>query len=189
MTNLNYENQRLVDIVNEDDEIIDAKTRTEAHRTGLLHREIHVWMRDKGRNIIFQRRGLDRQSAGLLDATVGGHVNKGEDYLSAAIRETKEETGISINASDLVLLKKLRGSEIAKNPFGSKNNFIRAVYFYKQPVHSEDIKKEAGIPGGGFQKFAIDFFLNPKEEHISSLLPFVFKEELPLVLEHKKNDI
>src|SRR5258708_3806596 len=116
MTNINFENSRLLDVVSQNDKVIDLKTRTDVHRLGLRHREIHVWLFDGKHNMYFQKRGLHRPSAGLLDATIGGHVNKGEEYLNAAIRETKEETGISILASDLILLKKFKGiSNLSKD--------------------------------------------------------------------------
>src|SRR4029078_10371505 len=98
MTDIDYENNRLLDIVNENDEIIDAKARKDVHRLGLLHREVHVWIFDEDKNIFFQKRGLHRTSPGLLDASVGGHVNVGEDYIEAAVRETLEEAGVSISA-------------------------------------------------------------------------------------------
>ena len=63
MVNLNYENERFLNVVDENDEVIDSKSRIDIHRLGLLHREIHVWMFDENKNIFFQTRGLDRPSA------------------------------------------------------------------------------------------------------------------------------
>lgn len=185
MTNLDYENKRLLEVVTEDDEVVGAQTRTEVHRLGLLHREVHVWMFDKDFNIIFQKRGLHARSAGLLDATAGGHVNQGEDYLEAAVREMEEETGISIATSDLILLGKLRGLEDKEKNLGLKiNNFIRSVYIYKSPVNFQKIIKESGIPGGGFQKISKELLL--KHDNIEVFMPFVFREEIPLVLKYIK---
>ena len=133
MTNVVYENKRMLEVVNESDEVIDSKPRSEIHRLGLLHREIHVWMFDENHNIIFQKRGLHSQSAGLLDATVGGHANAGEDYIDTAVREVKEETGMTISPSDLALLTKFRekSSLVKEDYLGTVNNFIRVVYIYK----------------------------------------------------------
>ena len=94
MTNLNYENKRILDVIDKNDKIVDSKSRIDIHRLGLLHREIQVWIFDKNKNIFFQKMGLHKKSAGLLDATIAGHPNKGEEYLDAAVRETKEEIGI-----------------------------------------------------------------------------------------------
>jgi isopentenyldiphosphate isomerase len=185
MTNINFENQRLLDVIDEDDKVIGSISRAEAHRRGLLHREIHVWMFDKDLNIIFQKRGLHKASAGLLDATVGGHVDHGEDYLESAIREAKEETNIKINPSDLLLLKKIRGKDLSQG-LGVTNNFLRAIYVYKNPVDYTKIKKEKGIPAGGFQKLAPEFLSSLRNDDTNTFIPFVFKEELPYIVNYIK---
>jgi isopentenyldiphosphate isomerase len=188
MTNLEHENNKSLDVVNENDEIIDSKSRTDVHNLGLLHREIHVWMFDQDKNVLFQKIGLHRPSAGLLDATVGGHVNMGESYLDAAVRETEEETGLSILPSDLVLLKKFRQtSDPSKENFlGTINNFIRAIYIYKNPVDDKFIRKETGIPGVGFQKLSYDFLQNPGKDYIKMFDRFILNDEIPDVLKYIK---
>ena len=185
MTDLNYENSRFLDIVNENDEVIDSGSRTDIHRLGLPHREVHVWMFDKNKNIFFQKRGLHTKSAGLLDATIGGHVNKGEDYLAAAIRETKEETNILVSSSDLAFLKKVKALELPKENFeDNTNNFMRSVYIYKKPIDEKMLKKEEGIPGGGFKTFSYQFLLNLAPEYRKTFINFVLTQELPYVLEY-----
>jgi len=189
MTHLNYENSRSLDVVNKDDIVIGTKSRSDVHQLGLLHREIHVWMFDKNRSIFFQKRGLHRPSAGLLDATVGGHVNKGEDYIDAAVRETREETNISVSPSDLIFLEKVIDIEnVSKKKLGETfNNFIRTIYIYKHPIKDEQIKKEDGIPGVGFRKFSTDFFLNPEKKYSKMFKKFVLTKEVPVVLKYIEN--
>ncbi len=185
MVNLNYENERFLNVVDENDEVIDSKSRIDIHRLGLLHREIHVWMFDENKNIFFQTRGLDRPSAGLLDATVGGHVNKDEDYLEAAVRETKEETDISISPSDLIFIKKFKVSHLSKDEFGGTiNNFIRSIYIYKKTITEKNLRKEAGIPGGGFKKFSYEFLSTPPKGCHQMFHKFIFKQELPYILKY-----
>lgn len=186
MSILKYENQRLLEVVDENDKVVDLVSRAEVHLAGQLHREVHVWMIDQNNNIIFQIRGLNRDNAGLLDATVGGHVERGESYLDAAIRETKEETGFIVSPSDLVFLKKIRGSEISQDPWGLKNNFLREIYLYKPAIDYKKIKKEEGIPGGGFQKILAEFLIAPHNEFVEAIIPFVFKEELPILFKYIK---
>ncbi len=184
MTDLNYENKRLLDIVNENDEIIGSKPRIEVHELGLLHREVHVFMFDENKNVFFQKKGLHKPSAGLLDATVAGHVNNGEKYLEAAVRETKEETGITVSPSDLVLFNKLKVSNLKKDGFGRPiNNFIRTLYIFKKPIKEEMLKKEEGIKGGGFKKYSYEFLLKmtPRDRIVfHNSIP----KELPDVLKY-----
>ncbi len=186
MANFNFENTRFLDVVNEKDEVIDSKPRSDVHRFGLLHREIHVWMFDENKNIFFQKRGLHRPSAGLLDATVGGHVDGGEDYLAAAVRETKEEAGITILASDLVLLKKFKknSTPIEDDLPGKINNFFRNIYIYKYPIKEEEMKKEVGLLGVGFKKLSPDILLHPSKEDTNKFDRFILTDELPEVLQY-----
>lgn len=186
MSILDYENQRLLDVVDENDKVVDSVTRGNAHYTGQLHREVHVWMFDNSGNVIFQIRGLNREDAGLLDATVGEHVEKGENYIEAAIRGAKEETGLDISRSDLIFIKKIKRSIISKDPWGTKDNFFREIYLYKPAVDYKKIKKEPGMPGGGFRKISVEFLLNPDKDLIDAIKPFELKEELPLVFKHLK---
>lgn len=184
MTNIEQENQRFLDIVNEQDEVVGSKSRSDIHRLGLLHREIHVWLFDNDKNIVFQKRGLHRQSAGLLDASVGGHTNEGEEYKDAAVREVLEETSVTISSEDLVLLAKIRGKSGMAD---SVNNFLRAIFIYKKPVSYTDIKKEDGIPGVGFQKLSIESLLGFNEEQQKMFDQFIFTDEIPEVIKYMNN--
>ncbi len=185
MTDINFENNRILDVIDDNDEIVDSKSRIEIHELGLLHREIHVWMFDKDRNIFFQKRGLHATSAGLLDATVGGHVNQGEKYIDAAMREIEEESGIQAQMSDLVLINKLKLLEDSQSNLGGKiNNSIRSIYLYKKAIDENMLTKEEGIPGGGFQKLSYDFLLNLPKEHSQMIKSFVLTNEIPDVLNY-----
>ena len=129
--------------------------------------------------------GLHKRSAGFLDATVGGHVGKGESYLDAAIRETKEETGILVAPSDLVFIKKNKILDNSQNDLGGTiNNFIHSMYIYKKPIEDKKLKKERGIPGGGFQKLSYDFLLHLKKEHQQMIKDSVLTKEIPDVLKY-----
>jgi isopentenyldiphosphate isomerase len=185
MTNLDYENKRLLDVVDDNDNIVDSQPRTDVHRLGLLHREIHVWLFDKDKNVFFQKRGLHSASAGLLDATIGGHVNQGEEYIEAAVRETEEEIGKVISPKDLVLLKKFKKSHPTQDYlWGRLNNFFRSVYIYKYPVSEKDLKKEEGIPGGGFQKLSPELLRLPDTEYKKMFTHYILEEEISSVLKY-----
>lgn len=82
-----------------------SKPRAEVHRDGDWHRSLHVWVAGedaaRGRFLLFQRRGLGKDTwPGKLDATVGGHFRAGEG-LAEALREVEEEIGVAVTAADL----------------------------------------------------------------------------------------
>src|ERR1044071_4887407 len=86
----------IFDVVNERDEVIDRKPRSEVHRLGLKHRAVHVLVFNSRGEIFLQKRSMkkDRQP-GLWDSSASGHVDSGEDYDACASRELKEEIGLT----------------------------------------------------------------------------------------------
>ncbi|MFA5999694.1 MAG: NUDIX domain-containing protein [Candidatus Paceibacterota bacterium] len=180
MTNFNSPGEELIDVINESDIVIESKPKDEIHHAGLLHREVHVWLFDENKNIYFAKTSANKFSAGLLDAPIGGHVSKGENYLEAAIRETKEESGLVVSPSDLILLSKFTGTSQNEKRI---NNFMRSVYVYTHPVKDNllNVDKEEN---DGFEKFSIDFLLNVKNEEMAKFHKFILTDEVPLVIKH-----
>jgi isopentenyldiphosphate isomerase len=98
--------EEIFDVVNERDEVIDAKPRGEVHRLGLLHRAVHVLMFNSRGEIFLQKRSIkkDRQP-GVWDSSSSGHVDSGEDYDACAMRELREEIGLSVQKTPERLFK------------------------------------------------------------------------------------
>ena len=94
------------DIVDERDRVIGQRSRAETHRLGLLHRAVHVLVFDDAARVLLQKRSLSKDSnPGLWDTSVGGHLDSGEDYDGAALRETAEELGIALRQPPPLLFK------------------------------------------------------------------------------------
>jgi 16S rRNA (adenine1518-N6/adenine1519-N6)-dimethyltransferase len=96
----------IFDVVDERDEVIGQETRGEVHRLGLPHRAVHVLVFNARGQVFLQKRSLkkDRQP-GLWDSSASGHVDTGEDYDACAMRELREEIGLSLNAAPRRLFK------------------------------------------------------------------------------------
>lgn len=136
--------QELLDVVDENDKIIGQETRASIHKKGLLHREVHVWIyNDKG-EVLFQRRGPDKDTyPNLLDVSVGGHISPNENSLQAAVREIKEEVGLVISPGDLHFLNKIRKQ--SHDPVtGSTNSVLDAIFCYRLNLRKDSIKIESG---------------------------------------------
>ncbi|QQS19469.1 NUDIX domain-containing protein [Candidatus Saccharibacteria bacterium] len=76
-----------------------------AFSSGIPHAAAHIWIWKKENDelyLLFQKAApkVDYK-VGLLDISAAGHIDLNEDEVAAAIRETKEELGISINTDDL----------------------------------------------------------------------------------------
>ncbi len=178
--------QELLDLVNENDEVVGTELRGKIHDLGLRHREVHVWFFDEDKNVYFQKSGLSRPSAGLLDATAGGHVESGEDYLETAVREAKEELGIDIAQNDLVLINKFSGFSEYKTTT-KKNNFIRNIYIHSKPISDFDIKIQGDFDSLGIHKLSFKELDKLDEEGKKKLHKFVPVFELPFVLNYLRS--
>ena len=77
---------------------------------GCYHLVVHVWIRNSRGVYLISQRAADRPTYPLKWECVGGSVIKGEDSLHGALREVKEEVGISLPAeSGRVVYTKTRG--------------------------------------------------------------------------------
>lgn len=77
---------------------------------GCYHLVVHVWIRNSRGEYLISQRAADRPTYPLKWECVGRSVIKGEDSLHGALREVKEEVGISLPAeSGRVVYTKTRG--------------------------------------------------------------------------------
>ena len=85
----------IFDVVDDDDNVTGTSTRDEVHAKGLLHRAVHVLVFNKRGDVLLQRRSMLKDAhPGVWDSSVSGHLDTGESYEVAAIRELEEEMGI-----------------------------------------------------------------------------------------------
>lgn len=86
----------LFDVVNEQDQVLRQASRREVHEHDLMHRAVHIFVFNKKRDCLLQKRSLlkDRHP-GVWDSSAAGHLDAGEDYDTAAARELQEELGIT----------------------------------------------------------------------------------------------
>src|SRR5215468_9442262 len=98
--------EEIFDVVNERDEVIDQRPRSEVHRLGLMHRATHVLVFNRRGEVFLQKRSMtkDRQP-GLWDSSASGHLDRGEDYPACAVRELREEIGLHLSAPPRPLFK------------------------------------------------------------------------------------
>lgn len=85
----------ILDIVNLDDEVVGQAERKEVYEKKHTHRIVHVLVfNDKGELAIQKRSETVSFCPGHWSTAVGGHVQTGETYEEAAMREFMEELGI-----------------------------------------------------------------------------------------------
>lgn len=96
----------LLDVVDENG-IPTGETveRSIAHAKGIRHRTSHVWLlrrRSEGVEVLLQKRSDNKDSfPGCYDTSSAGHIPAGVDFEDSALRELREELGLTADSSEL----------------------------------------------------------------------------------------
>ncbi len=92
----------IFDVVDANDNVIGRASRAQVHAEGWRHRAVHILMEDRGGRTYLQRRSETKDShPGCWDSSCSGHLDTGEGYLEAAVREIGEELGLDLKEADL----------------------------------------------------------------------------------------
>ena len=95
------ERKEIWDLYNEKRELTGRdQVRGKEIPQGYYHLVVHVWIRNRCGKYLISQRSADRPTHPLKWECVGGSVLKGEDSLTGALRETKEEVGLSLEPKD-----------------------------------------------------------------------------------------
>jgi len=167
----------MLEVVDENDNVVGLETRAKVHQDGLLHRGIYIWFLTPQGEIIFQHRAKDKDTyPDKLGATVGGHVEPKMSYEETAIKECKEETGIDIDLSKLLFLRKMRKKsfdEVTK----LTNNIIRSQYAYLYNGPISELQVEEG-KAEGFEAWKIDDLPNLSEVDKSKFIGLILADDM-----------
>ncbi len=124
----------MMDVVDDNDVVVGKASQKEVYEKFLTHRITHVLVFNRKGEMALQLRSKAKSfMPGFWSTTAGGHVQQGETYEQAALREMKEEIGIEPNLSflskDLYLdwtrenkLKKFLGTFKATSEVSFKTN-------------------------------------------------------------------
>ncbi len=143
----------IFDVVNLRDEVMYQERRSVVHEKGLFHRAVHIFARSKNGMWILQKRSASKDIDPLLwTSSCSGHVDAGEDYLNAAVRECEEELGVSLLTNRFLELLQISpchetGNEFVrvfalKDLISPKNNpeEIEALETYSLPEIEKEIE-------------------------------------------------
>ena len=96
----------IFDVVNHNDQVIGRLPREVVHRRKLLHRSVYGIAVNSSKDVYLQFRSPFKDSnPNKWDFSVSGHVEAGETYGHAIIRETQEELGLELSIVPTRLFK------------------------------------------------------------------------------------
>ncbi len=98
--------EELLFTVDENNNPIAPVIRKTTHENGLWHRTSGIWVINRNRKILCQKRSLKKDvKPGFWEAFFGGHLEKGETYVENAVSELNQELGFSVKETDFYSYK------------------------------------------------------------------------------------
>jgi len=178
----------ILDIVNKNDEVIGTASRSEVHKKGLLHRQVHIMVYNDNKDILCHMRHKDKDNyPGLMDFSAGGHVSMGMGYLETALKELGEEYGIKVKSTDLLKINKYHRNHEDKVT-NSKFNLFDIVYLYKYngEIESLNFQEEEVefLEWWSYEKLYNFEFLTSEEKE--KFVPLLFSDKIRDVLKKVK---
>lgn len=154
----------ILPIIDEEGNVIGSEERDEAHRKGLLHPGSRVIVKLSDGKIVFQRRSLTKETnPGRLSIAAAGHIKFGQTPEEGAVAELLEETGITADQKELVLLGTKWVNSGAVN--GVPHRVLGYYYSYQYQGSLQDFKVE-DKEGDGFVTYSLEQLeaLTPEEQ-------------------------
>ncbi len=164
--------EEVYDLADFRDKVIRSGTKKDARRLSLFTRSVHILLENSQGKILICRRPKNKKTyPDKITSSAGGHVERGESYKVAAIRELKEELGISTPIRDIGRFDMVSRTERAiHHLFAGKakkiipdNREIVSFRFAKPKTVARDIKNNPQKYAIPFQK-ALDVYLKDKED-------------------------
>ena len=108
-----------------------------AHKEGLLHKAVHVWIINSNNEILIQLRCADKSIyPNTWDCSFAGHIGEGETSIDAVIREGKEEVGIDVDLDKLEYILTHKESVVYEEFISNEFN---DVYILRQDIDIKDL--------------------------------------------------
>lgn len=133
------------------------KPREEVHRDGDWHKSVHVWIVNDNAEVLLQKRSPNKDShPNMWDISSVGHLVAGDDSLSGALREIKEELGVEVLPEQLSLIGTRKKASKPKKTF--INNEFSDVYLLRWSlpltqlhIQEEEVSAVKYVPLGEFR--------------------------------------
>ena len=108
-----------LDLVDESDKIIGKERRSFVYRHCLSNfRVVNLFILNSKGELWIPRRSAEKRIIPLcLDVSMGGHVESGEDYEVALVREANEELNLDVNIKDIQCIARLTPSSHGVSAF------------------------------------------------------------------------
>jgi isopentenyldiphosphate isomerase len=115
-------------------------TRDEAHRKGLWHRTVHIWIINSRNELLIQKRSPVKEThPGKWDVSCAGHLSAGDDSIGGALRELHEELGLQIEKSEFRFLFTIRQTAV-NSVLNIIDNEFSDVYLIRKDLAAKELQ-------------------------------------------------
>ena len=131
----------MIDEYNYRGEKVGVVDKDIAHKDGLWHKSVHIWILNDNNEILLQYRCAEKKLyPDTWDCSFAGHICAGETSIEAVLRDGKEELGIDVDLENLNYI--LTNRESIKYEDINSNEFVD-IYILKQNVELDKIAFQA----------------------------------------------
>lgn len=161
-----------LDLVNEHDEVVGRKLRSEIYNEGLSNfRVVNAFVVNSEGKLWIPRRAADKRVFPLcLDMSMGGHVESGETYDQTFKREMQEELNIDTDSTPWKMIGHLTPEangmsahmnvyEIRTNESPNYNSSDFTEYFWLMPTEILERIERGDSAKGDLPKLVQHFYL------------------------------
>ncbi len=107
-----------LDIVDKNNNLTGrVETREKAHEESLYHRHANIWIFNENKEILLQKRAMNKKTNPGMWAKTGGHVDSGETVIEGLVREVYEEIGLKVTEDTVTEIEVMRFDGIKSNHF------------------------------------------------------------------------
>lgn len=99
--------EKMFDVYTKEGEFLGTRPASicKSDNPGFYYKVVRIILLNEDNEILIQKRSSNVKYCPLKwELSASGHVDRGENELEAAIRETKEEIGVSLNANNMKLI-------------------------------------------------------------------------------------
>ena len=115
----------IVDISDQIIGFVNSKEELHNQPAGVYHRCSHLFIEGFKGMFILQLKGKNSENAGKLSSSVSGHVEEAETYMTAVIREAKEELGLEPTIGEMELIGRVDPCEETNGEFVMLYSYLR----------------------------------------------------------------
>jgi len=126
--------------------IVGARPRAEAGDQGLAVGAVNLLLVSAAGEVLLQKRRGNKENGGLWDKSVGGHVDAGEDFDTAVVREAGEELFADARSSRVRLVP--AGARL--EPEAGGDDLSRFAVFRRAGLHL-NLRDVRHSPRGGLR--------------------------------------